>query len=131
VYDGTNTKFTYEVCGDTRTCPVSSGSKYQDLSHFTVDLGGLQLCGGFTLVSGGTTPGYDTNDPTCPLSGGSGAEIKWDFSLSDGQCHTVTLTLAGRVGTGPLVVGTKTATDCYLTTALGPSCEDCAGTTTK
>jgi hypothetical protein len=128
VFDGSITRFTYQVCGDSADCPVD---KYQDLSHFTVDLGGLAVCGGFAISSSNTTAGYDTNDPTCPLSGGPGAEIKWDISLRDGQCTTVTLALTGDVGTGPVQVGTKTATVCYLTTALGPSCDDCAGTISK
>ena len=121
-FDGVNTSFTYEVCGDTETCPTSA---YVDLSHFTVDLGGLDLCGGFSIVPAGTTPGYDTNDPTCPLSGGPGAEVKWEIELEDGQCTTVTLTLAGSVGTGPTVVGTKSGPTCTLTGVLGPSCTDC------
>lgn len=128
IYDGTSTRFTYSVCGDPTGCPVAN---YYDLSHFTIDLGGLSACGGFTIEGSASTAGYDTNDPTCPLTGGPGAEIKWDFSLAAGECHTVTLALAGKVGTGPTLVGTKSATTCYLSTVLGPSCTDCAGTATQ
>ncbi|MGH3638416.1 MAG: hypothetical protein ACRDUX_05235 [Mycobacterium sp.] len=125
VYDGTNTTFTWTVCGKPSYCP---GSTYKDLSHFTVDLGGLAACGGFDIVDSGTTDGYETNDPTCSLTGGSGSEIKWDFSLASGQCKTIGLKLAGEVGTGPLLFGTKSGTTCQLTNGLGPSCDDCAGT---
>ena len=124
VYDGTATRFRYRVCGDPTACPVA---KYKDLSHFTIDLGGLSACGGFTIKASGSTAGYDTNDPTCPLTGGRGAEITWDFSLAAGECRTVTVALTGKVGTGPTMVGTKTSTTCYLSTVLGPSCTDCAG----
>jgi hypothetical protein len=40
----------------------------------------------------------------------------------------VKLKLAGRVGTGPMLVGTKSGSACYLSNGLGPACDDCAGT---
>ncbi|MEO8601610.1 MAG: hypothetical protein ABI629_03435 [bacterium] len=124
-FDGTNTRFTFEVCGAPDECRVR---RYKSLSHFTLDLGGLESCGGFTIVRWKTTSGYETNDPTCSLTGGNGAEVKWDFSLSAGECQTVKLVLAGRVGTGPMLAATKSGHSCDTTTVLGPSCDDCGGT---
>jgi hypothetical protein len=125
-YDGYKTTFTYYVCGASSVCPVSY---YKDLSTFSVDLGGLSSCGGFAVVESKTTAGYATNDTNCALTGGSGKEIKWDVSLQDGECQTFKLVLSGWVGTGPVLAGTKSGSlSCKITSVLGPSCNDCAGT---
>lgn len=118
-YDGTNTRFTWTVCGNPPACPPPADG-FKALGHFTVDLSGLDACGGPSIQPGTTTP-YATADPPCfgeaPVS-----VVKWEIPVVSGACEQFVLVLAGEIATGTVQVGTKAGNACPLNTVPGPVC---------
>lgn len=126
-FDGTNTTFSWTVCGNPEPCSISG---FHSLGHFTVDLSALSMCGGATIVATGTTAPYATADPPCAaLPGGGDDVIKWEVTVADGDCATFTLVLAGDVDTGIAQVGTKAGDECTVTAVHGPACTAADGLT--
>jgi len=121
VFDGVNTTFTWTICGE-------GGAGFHGLGHFTVDLTGLNSCGGATIEAGTTTP-FATSDPPCAgLPGGGNNVVKWDTAVNTGECASRTLVLAGFVETGIASAGTKASTECPVTLIRGPACAACVDT---
>ena len=117
-YDGMKSTFSWAVCGNPPACPTPVDG-FKALGHFTVDLSGLDSCGGATIEQGTTTP-YATDDPPCFAQPTS--VVKWEVPVNSGECEGFVLVLAGDRATGTVQAGTKAGQACTLTNILGPAC---------
>jgi len=107
------------VCGDPPVCPTPAGG-FNALDHFTIDLSGLDACGGASIQNGTTTP-YATSDPMC-FASSTGNVIKWERSVDSGECRLFFLVLEGTVASGSVQAGTEAGNACPLTNVRGPVC---------
>lgn len=126
-FDGTNTTYSYKVCG--------TGSN-PELSHFNI---GVPVCTpGLELVSTEPThaanqqvepaPPYPTTkfkkDPTTGVYG-----VKFDFALKKNECRDYSITLSGLRGEGvtPVAVKAGPAVPDQVGELAGPACFAGAG----
>jgi hypothetical protein len=93
---------------------------FKGLGHFTIDLSGLDACGGASIQDGTTAP-FATSDPPC-LGDSTVSAVKWDASIASGECGEFVLVLAGPLASGSVQAGTKAGDVCPLATILGPVC---------
>jgi len=109
----------WSVCGLPPACPTPVGG-FNGLGHFTVDLSGLDMCGGASIQPGTTSP-FTTADPSC-VGDSSISVVNWDATITAGQCANFTLVLAGQLADGSVQAGTKAGNACPLTNIQGPVC---------
>lgn len=109
VFDGTNTTFTYAVVG--------TGSR-PDLSHFDVE---IPLCTP-ELVVVSTSPASPVTfgvDPTTGIDG-----VKWDQPLQVTDSRAYSITFAGDVPEGSVLVAVKDGDGFTSGTLPGPACSE-------
>jgi hypothetical protein len=106
-FDGTNTTFTYTVTG-TGTPPA--------LSHFDVE---IPVCEPLLDVAG-FSPSEAVSVGSDPTTGIDG--IKWDLPLNTDASRTYSITFAGDVGEGTVLVAVKGGPGFEATSLPGPSC---------
>ena len=120
-FDGTNTTFTYTVTGLDQD-PA--------LSHFNVEVPSCYDEDDIVATSPAdseTTPVEFGTDPTTGVRG-----IKWDFGLEPDQSMTYSITYAGDIAEGMVLVdvGYKAGQQIHLTLLPGAGCPDEETTTT-
>ncbi len=108
IFDGTNTTFIYVVIG------TGAGP---DLSHFDVEIPQCDTALQVVAYNPADAVSFGT-DPTTGVNG-----IKWDLPLGVNETRAYSITFAGEVDEGIIVVAVKGGPGFETTEIAGPACD--------